>query len=714
MRRHESEGWVLKDPLTLEYVVLNDLEFNIFNQLDGRVTASRLLQHVTRLGEGISIEELSGFLRHLAARQLLRSTVSASAAPPSFTKTASTTKTASATTAALVSAVVKPVLQLLRLRIPLLNPTRLLDAVMPVVQPLFQPAAVAVMISVTAIAAVLVVLRFDEITDSFPHIGTLLGPANLPLMLLVFVIVKVLHEAGHAFTCRHFGAECHEAGIMLLVMTPVLYTNVTDAWLLPRRQRLLVTAAGLVVELVLASVCTILWFFAAPGLTRTVLLNTMIVCSVNTVLFNGNPLLRFDGYFLLSDWMNLPNLGQRASATVQAFFQRLLTAGEMGSDEPADDRHGFLLSYGVLSLLYRTVLTIAILKLLQTVGREWNLRVVTAGISVAVLFAFIVTPVAAFSGALIGHHRTRGFRSSAKRRILLALPVLIALAAIPLPHSVIAPAIVLPDAVPVYASLPGQVFAAANYGDTVQAGDVLAEFRNPDLQQRQQQLQAELKESRLRLEAILRDPQTAGSPLVPALRESMLAVQGTLDNVNSEYAALSIRSSISGTLLPPRVTPTHDDDDLPEHWSGLPLEHLNRQSWINRGTLLGYVGEPETSSHVAAFVSEYQLDTVRPGQSLQFLSVGTGAGAQRGIVERVAPRAADELPSEIVAARLAAAIPNGAKFRPAEVVYEVTIRIVSEEAGATQLFGTGRVRIQTDSVSLWRRLQGWLQRTFSR
>jgi len=256
IRRHESDGWVLKDPLTLEYAFLNDLEFDVFRQLDGNISASQLLRHSARLDQKISREELGEFLRRLAERKLIRRTVPSEFPNPPTPRTQP-----------LVMAISRPVLQLLRLRIRLLNPTRLLDAALPTVRPLFQPAAFALMLVLILVAAGLALLRFDEIVHLLPNVATLLGPGNLPLMLLVFVAVKVLHEAGHAFTSRHFGAECNEAGIMLLVMTPVLYTNVTDAWLLPRYQRLLVTAAGILVELVLASFCTILWWMAAPGLT---------------------------------------------------------------------------------------------------------------------------------------------------------------------------------------------------------------------------------------------------------------------------------------------------------------------------------------------------------------------------------------------------------------------------------------------------------------
>ena len=152
-------------------------------------------------------------------------------------------------------------------------------------------------------------------------------------MLIVFVSVKAAHEAGHALTARYFNAECSECGVMLLMFTPVLYTNVSDSWTLPRRQRMCVTAAGIAVEIVIAAVCTIAWWFALPGTIKAILLNTMVICSVNTLLFNGNPLLRFDGYFLLSDYVRIPNLAQQSSAVVKSIFRRYVAGDTDASEE---------------------------------------------------------------------------------------------------------------------------------------------------------------------------------------------------------------------------------------------------------------------------------------------------------------------------------------------------------------------------------------------
>ena len=127
-------------------------------------------------------------------------------------------------------------------------------------------------------------------------------------------MTKVLHEFGHGLSCKHFGGECHEMGVMILVLTPCLYCNVSDSWMLPNKwHRAAIGAAGMYVEVVLASICTFIWWFTEPGLFNYLCLNVMFICSVSTVMFNANPLLRYDGYYILADILEIPNLRQKAT-----------------------------------------------------------------------------------------------------------------------------------------------------------------------------------------------------------------------------------------------------------------------------------------------------------------------------------------------------------------------------------------------------------------
>ena len=147
-----------------------------------------------------------------------------------------------------------------------------------------------------------------------PEFQAFFSLQNVGWLALSVILAKTLHELGHALACRHFGGECHEMGVLLLVFLPCLYCNVSDAWMFNSRwRRVAVDVAGMYVELVLAAACTFLWWFTVPGWINSICFNLMIVCSLNTLLFNGNPLLRYDGYYLLADLWEIPNLHERSA-----------------------------------------------------------------------------------------------------------------------------------------------------------------------------------------------------------------------------------------------------------------------------------------------------------------------------------------------------------------------------------------------------------------
>ena len=137
-------------------------------------------------------------------------------------------------------------------------------------------------------------------------------------------IVKVLHEFGHGLSCKKFGGECHEIGFMLLVFTPCLYCNVSDSWMLPNKwKRVWIGAAGIYVEMILASIAAFVWYFTEQGTTiNDLCLNMMFLNVVSTVLVNGNPLLRFDGYYILMDALEIPNLRQKSTEVLKRWVPK--------------------------------------------------------------------------------------------------------------------------------------------------------------------------------------------------------------------------------------------------------------------------------------------------------------------------------------------------------------------------------------------------------
>ncbi|MEO0530755.1 MAG: hemolysin D, partial [Planctomycetota bacterium] len=193
---------------------------------------------------------------------------------------------------------------ILSIRFKGIDPDWILNALyaIPPVRWFWSKTCFILCIILVSAAALLIGVQFDDFQAKLPDFNTFFAAENWLLMAAVLGCTKVLHEFGHGLSCKHFGGECHEMGVMLLVLTPCLYCNVSDSWMLPNKwHRAAIGAAGMYVEVVLASICTFIWWFTEPGLLHYTCLNIMFVSSVSTILFNANPLLRYDGYYIMSD-----------------------------------------------------------------------------------------------------------------------------------------------------------------------------------------------------------------------------------------------------------------------------------------------------------------------------------------------------------------------------------------------------------------------------
>jgi putative peptide zinc metalloprotease protein len=158
-----------------------------------------------------------------------------------------------------------------------------------------------------------------------PSLNDYLALPNLALIWLLTIVVKIIHEFGHGLTCKHYGGEVHEMGLMMMIFSPFLYADVTDSYVFPnKRHRILVAAAGIYVELVIAAIATLLWSISQPGPTQQLLFNLMLITSVWTILFNANPLMKFDGYYMLTDLLDVPNLRSKAQMCVSDMARRLI------------------------------------------------------------------------------------------------------------------------------------------------------------------------------------------------------------------------------------------------------------------------------------------------------------------------------------------------------------------------------------------------------
>ena len=224
-------------------------------------------------------------------------------------------------------------LSIMFVRIPLFDPDYLLKKLMPVFKYIISPLGAIVWLLVVGAAVKMIFDHFDRVSD---QVQGILAPDNLFLLYVGLVIIKSLHEFGHALVCRRFGGEVHTMGVMLLVFTPLPYMDATSSWSFRSRwQRALVGGAGMITEIFMAALATFVWANTGPGTLHSLAYNMMFIASVSTVLFNANPLLRFDGYYILSDLLDIPNLHTRAKGHLRHLVERHVF-GYKDSHSPAE------------------------------------------------------------------------------------------------------------------------------------------------------------------------------------------------------------------------------------------------------------------------------------------------------------------------------------------------------------------------------------------
>ncbi|MDA1017582.1 MAG: hemolysin D, partial [Planctomycetota bacterium] len=520
----QADQWGVKDPVTLEYFHLTDQEVAILRMLDARATVGEIQ---TRFEQRFAPSQLTDDDLRAFVAQLYRDglvVVEASGQGNALFERRQLKRQRTRR---------QSWLNPLAIRLRGVDPHRFLDWLHDVTFWVFSPWCIALCLSLILSALTLAVVRFESLTAKLPTFHEFFTADNLLLMALVLGVVKTLHEIGHALSCRHFGGECHELGVLFLVFTPCLYCNVSDSWMLPsRRQRVAVSLAGMYVEMVLASVCTFLWWFSEPGLLNGVCLQVMFVCSVATLMFNGNPLLRYDAYYVLSDAAGIPNLASQARTEMWGRIGALWLGSN--AHEPIDRPHRrFLLTYGIASTIYRWFVLAAILWFCHAVAKAHRLEILSHLLTIIVVMGVIAMPATQAVKAVIDATLKRRLRL---RRFAIATSVLAAalfvLLTVPMPFSVSAAVVVAPaDYDNVFVPIDGELISAVQPGTVVRAGDRLATLDNPKLKLEIQRLEAEVRERALYLKNLkarqLRDPRLES--LVPTTEQQRDDSQRKLD-----------------------------------------------------------------------------------------------------------------------------------------------------------------------------------------
>lgn len=544
------EYWVVKEPLAQKYYQFPPHVYHLLKQLDGRKSAEQILEDYHRkfAPKRIKPEELQQLLQRFHKDSL----VVADAADQGVELLKRGRKS-------WWMELLQKFTNLLAIRFRGVDPDRFLDSLTHYTGWLFTPLA-AIGVAVLALVALLSVLvNWNEFQANLPGFDQFFDVHKWYLFAIVLAVTKICHEFGHGVSCKKFGGECHELGFMLLVMTPCLYCNVSDSWRLPNKwQRATIGAAGMYVEIILATIATFVWWFVQPGLVQDICLQVMLISSVSTVLFNGNPLLRFDGYYILSDLLEIPNLHQRSSRALNTLLGRHWLGLKMPPDPmlPRNRLAAFAL-FIVASFLYRGFVLFSILVFLTKWLEPYGLEAI--GQSIA-WFSF---------AGMIGWPSYRLYRFFAvPGRIMQIKPkqfaIVSAIAAVvigfvlfmPWPHYIRCRAVLVPRQIEsIYAQEAGvlrELFVKP--GDSVTAGQLLARLENLDLALEVQQLVSERDQAVMQRDLMQRASANVTENYeyiqqLSVLTSEILKHEQVLENLNMRQAELELRSPIAGTVI---------------------------------------------------------------------------------------------------------------------------------------------------------------------
>jgi putative peptide zinc metalloprotease protein len=582
-------------------------------------------------------------------------------------------------------------------RFPLLDPDEFLNRWNPLIGRLISKTGAVLWLLVVGFALKIVIDRFPSLAQQSQGI---LAPSNLFLLYVGLILTKAVHEFGHAFVCKRFGGEVHVMGIMLLIFTPIPYMDATSSWAFRNRwHRVLVGASGMLVEIFLAACATFVWASTSPGVLHSLAYNMMFIASVSTVLFNANPLLRFDGYYILSDLLDIPNLHSQATGHLRHLAERYLF-GWRKSESPAETTREavWLTVFGILSGIYRVVVFTGILLFVAD-------RFLLAGIIMAIVCAisWVLVPIFKFLRYLATSPRLERSRPRAIAVTLgLVGIVVLFLSIIPFPHRFRAPGILRARQ---YAYV---VNGASGYldevlvpsGTTVVRGTPLMRLHNSELELLLSEARAQHEET----EALYRRALERETADLKPVEERKQAIEQQIARLLEEQAGLTVLARQEGV------------------WVALDLDDYVG-SWVERGTAVGQIINPEAFEFISTVdqsdasllfeQGEMGASTVRLyGQAEDRLMV---------VDQKIIPAEREVLPSVALGwlggGEVAVDVQDRSGLRTAEPFFEVRSGVEPDSTGIAMLHGrTGKIRFQLTPKPLlnqWiRRLRQLLQRRY--
>jgi putative peptide zinc metalloprotease protein len=522
---------VVKDPVSLKYYRFNQQEYFVFERLNGKETLEEIRKEFEKrfAPDRLTLEDLEGFARQLVTAGLVQHE-SPNAAHDLFEKRRKQRRTKRLAT----------ITNILYIKLPVFDPDRLLGFMVPRMWWVFTYTFLWLSVLLMISAGLFVLFHYKTFYEKLPAYHEFFQYRTMLYMWIALGVVKVIHEFGHGTSCKAFGGESHEMGFLFMCFSPALYCNVTDSWTVADKwKRITISFAGIWVELIIASIATFVWWYTPHWpFVNNVAMCLMVLCSVSTFVFNANPLMRFDGYYILADWLEVPNLRERSNRFLSNLVQEKALGIEVQPEAyMAPNRKYLFVAYAIGSFLYRWFVTVSILFFLAKWLKPYKLETLSMLLAIGALASLVFWPMY----RLVKSVRQRGRLPDMKRKRVVVSAVIVgailgAFFFLPLPVSRVRDVGLVQVSEghrePVHVAETGILTdVLVHDGQRVERGTDLFRFRSPKLEFERQQYEKQRDAAEQLVAAIQKRLHEAGGE--PAARARL---QAELLDARSESA----------------------------------------------------------------------------------------------------------------------------------------------------------------------------------
>lgn len=460
-------------------------------------------------------------------------------------------------------------------RIPLFNPESLLKRIYAFVRPICGWPIALVWLLVCSYGAITMAMFWDTFWQR--QVFAMSG-LDFAWLAVAWFVLKIFHEGAHGLVCKHYGGRVPQFGVLMLLMIPLPFIDVSSSWRFTNKSaRILTAAGGMMAEAFLASIAMVVWTWCSPGPMQFHLGNFILAASLHTLLFNANPLMKFDGYYMLIDWIEIPNLYTNGRAFVRSFFGWIFFGIEFDSQIESTRRQTAIVkAYGVASMIWMVMICLTLGIAASSMFNGFGLLIALAAVVLWVglplwrLVSFLADPDRSDSS------NRRQFAMVTSGMVMVTALVLMFC---PAPSGIVAPLVIDYDDANVVrlrsSGFVDQIFVTD--GQQVRAGERLAKLNNPQLLADVKRLESDLAAAELRAEVFRSDGDIAAWKLE---NDSVLGLEKQLNELRLQQQHLEILAPADGVVI---------SGDLAQF----------QDAWLTPGERFVSIGDPERMTATA-------------------------------------------------------------------------------------------------------------------